>query len=287
MVKRILPIISSIAISSCGHLDVKGILMPTAEGVEKRFEQSAQMNADLKAGSVQAEASYSFYAATDPHINETHRNLDVFNDALRNDGSARFGVILGDCTDVLEKLPTYLEALEWNSERHSFNQEIFHVLGNHDIFFNGWGMFKEQVGPSVYWFEVVFPGGKDLYISLDTATGTLGRKQSEWFKKFLSENRKGYRHCVILTHTNFFYTDRSQNTSGNMPIEESLALIDFLGKQDVTLVLQGHDHFREDLTYDNVRYTLIGALRDEMDEPEFLKVVVNQNNIELDWQLIR
>lgn len=89
-----------------------------------------------------------------------------------------------------------------------------------------------------------------------------------------------------MTHTNFFYTDNSQVTSGNMPLEESFALIDFLGKQKVSLVLQGHDHYREDLTYDNVRYTVLGAINDHMAEPEYLKVYVNQDGIDFDWRTI-
>ena len=71
-----------------------------------------------------------------------------------------------------------------------------------------------------------------------------------------------------------------------MPIEESLSLISFLGKQKVSLVLQGHDHYREDLTYDKVRYVTLGAIRDEMDAPEYLKVSVAKENLSLDWQLI-
>ena len=87
-------------------------------------------------------------------------------------------------------------------------------------------------------------------------------------------------------YSNFFYTDTTQSSSGNMTLEESYALIDFLGKQKVALVLQGHDHYREDLTYDNVRYTVLGAIKDGSETPEYLKVNVSQDNIELDWQLI-
>ena len=274
------------AFYSCNRADVKGLFVPVSEGVDKRFEQSAAMNEDLKSGVVEAQEEYMFYVATDPHIHKTHKNLDIFNDEFRNDGEASFGVLLGDCIDSKNNFPTYLEALGFNPERHSYDRDIFHILGNHDLFFNGWVGFKEQVGPSVYWFEVAFPGGKDIYISLDTATGTLGNKQNKWFRSFLEENRKNYRHCIILTHTNFFYTDNSQVTSGNMPIEESFALIDFLGKQYVSLVLQGHDHYREDLTYDNVRYTVLGAINDHMANPEYLKVYVNQDDIRLDWRSI-
>ena len=287
MVKLILLLISAITASSCTHLDLKGLFIPTSEGVEKRFEQSLEINSDLNAGYVNTQESYSFYVAADPHIDQTHRNLDIFNDVLRNDTEASFGVILGDCTDVKDNLPTYLEALSYSPDRHACNHEIFHILGNHELFYNGWEDFRELVGPSVYWFVVEFDGGKDLYISLDTATGSLGRKQTNWFKSFLKENRSDYRHCVILTHTNFFYTDNSQVSSGNMPLEESYALIDFLGDQNVSLVLQGHDHYREDIVYDNVRYTILGAILDKSEAPEYLKINVTNDEILLDWQYIQ
>ena len=287
MVRQISAIaIAAAALCSCNQLDLKGMIMPTGEGVQARFEQSLQMNSDLKIGSLSVQENYVFYAATDPHINETARNLNTFNDALRNDSEAAFGVVLGDCIDVRDNLPKYLEALAYNPDRHAYDHEIYHVLGNHDLFFKGWTNFKELIGPSVFWFEVSFASGKDIYISLDTATGTLGRKQTEWFRSFLTEKREDYRHCIILTHTNLFYTDNSQSSSGNMPMEEVYSLLDFLGKHKVSLVLQGHDHYREDLTYDNVRYTVLGTIKDESDSPEYLKLNVSDEGITFDWQLI-
>lgn len=286
MVKKILLIVLTTGLCSCNTLDVKGLFVPTGDGVDKRFEQSKEKNEDLMAVGIEAQSNYSFYIATDPHVNETHKNLDIFNDALKNDVSALFGVILGDCIDVKNNLPKYLEAFDYSPARHAIDQKIFHVLGNHDIFFNGWVDFRELVGPSAYWFEISFAEGKDLYIILDTANGTLGKKQTDWFKSFLSDNRKDYRHCVVLTHTNFFYTDNSQVSSGNMPVEESFALKELLGRHDVSLVLQGHDHHREDLTFGDVRYTVIGAIHDEIQYPEYLKVIVRSDDMELDWQSI-
>ena len=270
----------------CSTHDFKGLLFPTGAGVEKRFEQSQEMTSDKPVATIPAAEEYEFYVCTDPHINDTAKNLRRFNDDLRNDAGASFGIILGDCTDVRDNLHAYLDALAYHPDRHEYNQKIYHVLGNHDLFFNGWVDFRESAGPSVFWFEVVFNGGKDLYISLDTATATLGRKQTEWFRAFLAENRKNYRHCVILTHTNFFYTDKSQGSSGNMTIEESFSLIDLLGRHDVSLVLQGHDHFREDITYGNVRYVILGAIKDGSETPEYLKAEVSPSGINLNWQSI-
>ena len=287
MVKRSLAVLlCTAAVSACSHLDLKGIFMPTGDGVEKRFEQSLEMNKDLNAGKIQVQEDYIFYVATDPHIDQTSVNLSQFNDTFRNDSEAAFGVILGDCTDVRDNLDKYMEALAYNPEAHAYDHKIYHTLGNHDLFYNGWVDFKEKVGPATYWFEAVFEGGKDLYICLDTATATLGSKQTKWFRSFLAEHRQDYRHCIILTHTNFFYTDNSQAGSGNMPLEESLSLIDFMGKQNVTLVLQGHDHYREDITYDNVHYTILGAIHDGAEAPEYLKVKMTQEGAQLDWQVM-
>ncbi len=286
MVRRLFPIVLCLLGCGCSQLDIKGFVMPTGDGVQLRFEQSVAMNEGLKAATVEAEENYLFYAAADPHIYHTQRNVGFFNDAFRNDGDASFGVILGDCTDVRDNLPNYLRALEFDPQRHTYDHKIFHILGNHDVYFNGWVDFKRLIGPSVYWFEVAFPGGKDLFISLDTATGTLGRDQTEWFRNFLASNRSNYRHCFILTHMNLFYTDGSQRTSGNMPIEETFALVDFLGRQRVTLVLQGHDHHREELSYGGVEYRVLGAIADKADDPEYLKVNVSPQGVELEWQYI-
>jgi hypothetical protein len=87
-----------------------------------------------------------------------------------------------------------------------------------------------------------------------------------------------------MTHTNFFYTDNSQIGSGNLPIEECFSLIDLLGRHDVSLVLQGHDHYREDLSYNGVRYVVLGTIHDESEAPEYLKVEVGPDDIHLDWQ---
>ena len=59
-----------------------------------------------------------------------------------------------------------------------------------------------------------------------------------------------------------------------------------MGRQNVTLVLQGHDHYREDLTYDNVRYTILGAISDKTEAPEYLKVKMTQEGAQLDWQVM-
>lgn len=275
-----------ILLGGCNSLDFKGLLFPTGAGVEKRFDQSQEMTSGKPVATVPASEEYGFYVCTDPHIDDTQKNLRRFNDDLRKDANASFGIILGDCIDVRDNLPAYLDATAYSAEKHLYDYCIFHLLGNHDTYFNGWEDFKELIGPSVFWFEVDFSTGKDLYISLDSATGTLGGKQTRWVKNFLAEHRGNYRHCIILTHTNLLYTDNSQTASGNLTIEETLGLIDIFRKNNVTLVLQGHDHFREDVTQDNVRYIVIGAIKDGTETPEYLKVRATPEHLKYDWMIL-
>ena len=288
MVKNISLLIAIIFLMcGCNHLDLKGLMIPTSEGVDKRFEQSMAIHGGKSMQMVSTNDNYLFYVCADPHIDSSCENLTTFNDILRNDSEASFGVMLGDCIDRRDNHQAYLDAVAFEPNKHKYDYPYFHVLGNHDIFFNGWDAFKTIISPSVYWFEVRFSSGSDLYICLDTATGTLGRNQSEWLRSFLHANRDSYRHCIILTHTNIFYTDNSQSSSGNLPLEETFALLKLLSEHRVTLVLQGHDHYREDFTCDNVRYTIVGTIRDGFEKPEYLKIHITQDGIKYDWQVMK
>lgn len=284
MVKKIIYMSLAIAaMCSCDRLDVKGMFVPTSDQVNTRFEESIALTGDKSTATIEVQDQYMFYVCTDAHIFETTDNLDKFNNAFRNDPYASFAVNLGDCVDTYDNFPRFAQAVEYQPEKHQYDYKIFHVLGNHDLFFDSWDDYKTHLGAAVYWFEVDGPTFNDLYISLDSSTATLGKKQTKWLKNFLSENRDKYRHCMILTHTNFFNTDNSQNTSGNFALEEFYNLLDILTEKEVTLVLQGHDHHREDLTFEGVRYTVVGTIRDEFEEPEYLKVTVTDQGVEYDW----
>ena len=71
-----------------------------------------------------------------------------------------------------------------------------------------------------------------------------------------------------------------------MPIDETLSLSRLIATYNVNLVLQGHNHFREDRIYDNVRYTVIGAIGDETKAPEYLKIKVQASGMTYDWILL-
>ena len=287
MVKNIALFTVAALFVGCNSVDMKGLVAPTGDVVDSRFEQSIAMTEDKSVATLEVEESYTFHVCTDPHINETYNNLREFATRLRNDASVDFGIVLGDCTDSRNAFQNYVNALSFVEGEQQANKPIFSLIGNHDLFFKGWNEYAKLLGPSVYWFEVKSGSSKDLFITLDSASGTLGKKQMEWLKNILATERANYRHCVVLTHTNLFYTDNTQQGSSNMALEETALLADIFSRNKVTLCLQGHDHHREDLTLDGVRYTIVGTIRDEAENPEYLAITMSNSGAEYRWEYLK
>ena len=287
MVKNIALFTVAALFVGCNSVDMKGLVAPTGDVINSRFEQSIAMTEGKPVATLEMEESYTFHVCTDPHINETYNNLREFSTRLRNDASVDFGIVLGDCTDSRNAFQNYVDALSFVEGEQQANKPIFSLIGNHDLFFKGWNEYAKLLGPSVYWFEVKSGPSKDLFITLDSASGTLGKKQMEWLKNILATERANYRHCVVLTHTNLFYTDNTQQGSSNMALEETALLADIFSRNKVTLCLQGHDHHREDLTLDGVRYTIVGTIRDEAENPEYLAITMSNSGAEYRWEYLK
>ncbi len=66
-------------------------------------------------------------------------------------------------------------------------------------------------------------------------------------------------------------------------MDETFALLELFSKYNVELVLQGHDHYRDDQIFNGVRYTVVGTIEDSVDNPEYITVFVNDDNIDLNW----
>ena len=283
MVRVVFSIAVTLLFAACDLVDFKGFIVPTGEVVDSRFEKSVEANGYRAVATISADESYRFYVCADPHTDENCENLHEFSSRLRGDSSACFGVVLGDCVHRQSAWPSYVEAIAYSADNHTFDYPIFSIVGNHDIYFSGWDSFYELLGPSVYWFDVECGDKRDLFIALDSASATLGGKQMRWLQRFLTAERAKYRHCVVLTHTNLFYTDNSQTGSSNMAMEETALLTDLFSRNRVTLCLQGHDHYRDDLTFGGVRYTIVGTIRDESDQPEYLVVRMSDEGAECEW----
>jgi len=192
---------------------------------------------------------------------------------IYHDAAALMLVIAGDVTTGNRE--DYENAAAVITSDTSVNFRL--VAGNHDTYFEGWDSFYEFFGSSTYSVEVQNPGGSsDLFIFLDTASGTLGRSQLEWLESVL-KGRKNYRHAVVCTHLNFF---RNRFTTSTNPLNlEILTLIDMFGRYDVNLVIMGHDHLRYEEHFGDCNYITLDALTDDFDEASYLMVNVNEEGV--------
>ena len=286
MVRLVVFFLAVISMVSCGdRYDFSGFIFSPGDNVNCRFERSAGHIGKPMADIVSAD-EYLFYVCTDVHVSETADNLQRFMRDFRNDPLASFGLCLGDCIDVKGKMKSFAGTIQYDPLRDSYDHPLYTAVGNHDTYFSQWDEFYEYVGPSCYYFTVSGSFGKDLFICLDSASGTFGRKQLEWLEGFLERERGHYRHVFVFTHTDFFNTDGMNLTSGNYMLDETYFVADLFDRSDVSAVFQGHIHSRNDLWFRDVRYTVVGALKDGTESPEYLKVKVSAEGFGYEWVLL-
>lgn len=307
----ILPLLAAV-LSACdgGNLDAKGWVTSPSDNVEKRFEASMAYNRSLGLPSeLEGFADgpiahitvdtiyYEVSAASDIHIADSTHYLEGYAAWTQSEPRVEMGLLVGDYIMAnnrwcifygglqagfitAQKLRTYHPDQEPLAEARPY----LATVGNHDLFFNQWVQYCD--GQDGYqglhtstWYAVVeltetavSAGMKDIYISLDTGSGTLGHKQMEWFRRLVSalqaqREMLDVRHVVVITHTNIFKKDGSQRGS-LMPMEETAELMHLFQEAGISIVLQGHDHYREESVYGGVTYLTLDCLKEEPDKGE-------------------
>lgn len=197
---------------------------------------------------------YFILTMSDSHIGATN-NLDIFLTKAKNINSSAV-VMVGDLTTGHTK------------DYNVFQQHIpiqdslpsFQIVGNHELYFDGWKEFYSRFGASTYIFTVKTSEASDLFICLDTGGGTLGNKQLDWLKEILQNVRPNYRRCIVLTHNNLIRIRHTPTT--NPPVEELRVLIELFTKHSVDMVITGHDHKKSAKVFGNTTYIIMEALVD-------------------------
>lgn len=248
---------TALCLASCDKYYFAGMIAPAGENADGRFEQSMKYNADHGFQSLQtASEDYRVYVFTDSHLNGETKNLDRFVNEYLQDNGAPLTLCLGDLIDGDKP---FTEFISHTSRITEAGRKMFVTAGNHDLYWGRWAEYYKTFGSSTYWFEVVSPTSKDLFISVESGGGTLGAKQREWLEETLKTKRNGYRKAVVFTHTHFFMKDASQGHTGNYPVEETYDLLNLFSKYGVDLVLTGHDHYREQTRFKGVEYITVDA----------------------------
>lgn len=265
-------------ISSCANedstLDMKGMFSPNGETVSARFEQSMaynQMVGELHLD--MASDTYAVWVCTDSHITKTtHRNLDYFMDQYKAAPSPKVALHLGDIIDAQKNFECADSIVHFAGQTRA--DTIFQTLGNHDIYFKQWPIYRNYFKTSVYWFDTNNGDNKlDLFICLDTGEGTLGVDQMAWLRKLLeAKSKEGYRRIIVYTHTHFWKLDGSQGHTSNFALEETYELAALLAQYGVEFVWSGHQHSRQSVIYKGVNYLVLDATKDSESGQSYLTV---------------
>ncbi len=265
-------------LGACRHYDIPGMLFPMSAGVARRFEHSMAYNASVAERMIElSEDEYVINMAGDIHMEEHSARLDSFLSITRNNPLTACNFFLGDLVEVKGAYIHVMKALQ--SHYQQDGDTVFVLAGNHDLFFRQWESFVNCFGSSTYTVSVKTPLAQDLIVCLETASGTLGRLQSEWLADVLENLRSGYRHCMVMMHTNLFDTDNSQFPSGNLPLTETCQLTDLFQRYDVDVCVQAHDHFVENILFKEVQYVVVPPLKMETEPYGYLRMKVSGESL--------
>jgi hypothetical protein len=274
IIKRISIVFSMvIALSACTNstIDVTGYFY-SVDKINTRFDQSEQWNSNHPFKQVVSSTeNYQLLVAADSHVGPVH-NLELFLDEAKKPENVAY-VLVGDV--VTGKAEDYMR-LDSVLPKYEVKPG-FIIVGNHDLYFDGWQSFYKLFGSSVYYFTVQTPSASDLFICLDSGSGTLGDKQLAWLKNVLATVRPNCRNCVIFTHVNFF---RNRHTGSTNPLVTELeVLIDLFLKSNVNMVMMGHDHERSLNQLGNTTYVTMDALLDGHPKASWVKLNVSGSKV--------
>ena len=267
-----LAVLLTLLLSACyKDIDLSGFFRST-DRVNERFTQSEQWNNQHAPLEIIIDSDeYSILVAADSHIGGT-TNFDKFvSEASRPDISAF--VVIGDIvTGKKEDYDVFRQHLPTID-----SVQYFLMAGNHDLFFDGWKTFFDYFGSSTYTFTVKTSQATDLFICLDSGSGTLGNRQLSWLEDILQNSRANYRNCIVFGHTNLF---RPRTTLSTNPlVEELYVLLDLFTDHQVDLVINGHDHRRAEEVFGSTTYLILDALLDDYQYAGYLKLTIQNGDI--------
>lgn len=271
-IKSLLPCLLFILLS-CDNSEIRGFFT-SYESVNKRFEQSIRWNEQHGSSELNIDQNtYTLHLMGDSHIGGT-KNIDAFFKESIDKGVTAV-ILAGDLTTGYKQ--DYEVLAEHLPSKDSL--KYFTIVGNHDLYIDGWKSFYAMFGSSSYYFVANTPSSSDLFICLDTGGGTLGNKQLKWFKKLLETNRGNYRYCTVITHNNLFRL----GSSPTLPLiaEEVQVLLDLFIRHRVNVVATAHDHNRNTAIFGNTTHIVMDDLQDDDGhKPTYLKLIFTEEKID-------
>ncbi|MBQ0051648.1 MAG: metallophosphoesterase [Treponema sp.] len=254
-------------ISSCDNMGAFPFLF-NEDNVDERYGGFKQLSEnEIPSLPSDTDGIYTGLIVTDVHFGgwgfdkeEKNRFLEWMEKQFQNEDKTkipRFAICLGDSADgghrsEYEEFNSYFEEIKSMAKKYlgsSYEFKVYTVLGNHDLYNNGWENWKKQVYPytSSYFFTAKTDSSSAgiSYYFLDSANGTLGKDQLNDFEKKIKNDKNPK---LIFTHYPIYAGKSVQLVLLGDTIERNRCLSLF-AKNNVKMVFGGHSHsnFSHDL----------------------------------------
>jgi 3',5'-cyclic AMP phosphodiesterase CpdA len=212
---------------------------------------------------------YTFLVFSDTHI-EGRDAFGLENLASVIDPDVKFVVITGDVTQsgLEEEVARFIEISQ------TIGVPCYPMLGNHDVYFGNWSVWKELIGSSCYRIDT--PESSTTLFILDSANASFGNTQLEWLEQ---ELKTANPHVFVFTHTNLFVEgmgDLQQLTD----VRERSQIMSLLeGRCDA--LFTGHVHKRIIKNFSGVEYITI---EDYRSKNIYAKVKVDKSGFQYEFK---
>lgn len=256
----------------------------TAPSVDGRFDVSMQYNDEFGYVTIQAnDDEYNVYVCADPHVETVNTKLQTFIQLYRDDRKCPVAICLGDLVGTGHSYVWFGDAFNHVKKDPAKSDTMFIAIGNHDLYYDHWSSYVQFCPTSTYYFVVETNGknrARDLYICLDTAQGTLGKKQLQWLKSLLERTSdEGFRNIIVYSHVNIFRRDNTSADISTISLEEAYELMYLFTKYGVKQYLAGHDHAREEFVQGGVKYILVDSMEEENTSSAYMIIHVEKGEI--------
>jgi len=234
-------------IISCDYVDLAG-LFGSNDLDERLKEKDNFVYLTTERGDLSSVGgSYSFIVMTDTHV-ENGDITDLKKIApVITPNNVKFIVNLGDISqngkeEDIKAVTEYTKTI---------GVPYYPVIGNHDIYFGNWSVWKQYIGSTRYRVD-----GKDftLFI-LDSANAFIGNAQVDWLEREL-ENIPAGNKVFVFTHSDFFVQD-SIKIQQTYDLAERARIMSILHNKGNGYVFMGHSHERVEKEFGGIKYVSI------------------------------
>ncbi|MDR1220693.1 MAG: metallophosphoesterase [Treponema sp.] len=177
-------------------------------------------------------------------------------DAKKDAGTTpAFCLVLGDNAEAgTEDEYKQFKALSDTLE-NDYNIPVYSIVGNHDLYNDGWRPYTKYCKPYISYYH--FSTGNFSWYALDSGSGTLGGSQ---LKNLVSNLKADPNPKIVFSHYpmygggNFYFSLSDPH--------ERAALISAFAKNNVKIVLEGHQHPGSFYDFGSFKEYNVAAFRD-------------------------